>query len=687
MRPQAGPLAFAAAFAAAAACLPGSGQPLQPYTDDASAPPQSLGNDAGDQRLDVDLGAPFQVSGLQPSHGPWNGGTRATLRGRGFSSKLTVSIGGVLLDPSAVFASDPLTAAVLTPPGAPGPADVTIRDDSKALTATLPAGFFYDSFVLEPNSGATSGGTRVALTGSGTHWVSGTTVAIDGKACTSVTVADNTHLQCLTPKDTQGTKDVLTTDPDGTVLQAREAYTYDDSFDGYRGGLSGGALAGNLTVLVLDSWLGEPIPGAYAIAQTSTGTLQARTDSGGVAGIADPSLTGAVTVTVAAHCHSPMTFAAVPVDTVTAYIDPRLDPSCEQGDPPSTGNGQGPDAGEVDGELVWQGGVEFERAPWLNVPNPATPDERQAAYVFVATGSSNGTFQLPQASAATTNDSPGQFGYGYSLPVSPGNLTLYALAGIENRKVTPPRFTAYAMGVVRGVSVTPATKVVGVDIPMQTLLDHAVTIAPVPPSPQPRGPDTFVSLLSVTLGASAYAVFPTGQAQMPLPVAGNVVMSGVPSLDSALSGQSYILTAGAVTGPNWAFPASIIQRFATTDSNQAIAIGGFLPVPALVQPSDAAWSGTHLTVNASGAWDLMLVDVESGGGLATWTIVAPAGVNDFALPDLSALQGDVGLVRGVINASAYVARITPFDYGKLRWGQMGTGAWYSYAGDSVTGSY
>jgi hypothetical protein len=237
------------------------------------------------------------------------------------------------------------------------------------------------------------------------------------------------------------------------------------------------------------------------------------------------------------------------------------------------------------------------------------------------------------------------------------------------------------------VSVTPATKIVGVDIPMQTLLDHAVTLAPLPPPPAPRGPDTFVSVMSVTLGASAYAVFPTGKSQTPLPVSGNVVMSGVPALDSALAGESYILTVGAVTGPNWAFPASVVQSFATTDSNQAIAIGGFLPVPTLNQPGNAAWGGTHVSVAASGTFDLVRVDVESGGGLVNWTIIAPGGVTEIDLPDLSSLQGDVGLVRGVVSSSVYVARITPFEYGTLRWGQLGSGAWYAYAGDHTTGSY
>src|SRR5579859_984974 len=81
------------ALATAAACLPGAGPALDPYQDDAgTAPPISFGDDSG-VRLDVDLGPSFAVAGLQPSHGPWTGGTRTTIAGRGFSSNIQVRIG------------------------------------------------------------------------------------------------------------------------------------------------------------------------------------------------------------------------------------------------------------------------------------------------------------------------------------------------------------------------------------------------------------------------------------------------------------------------------------------------------------------------------------------------------------------------------------------------------------------
>jgi hypothetical protein len=677
------------ALVAGVACLPGSGPALNPYVDDSGAPPPiDLGGDARDERQDVDLGDPFSITGLAPSHGPWNGGTRATLRGRGFSSTMRVWIGGTEIPASDRFASDPTRAAVVTPAGTPGPADVKIRDDATAQERTLPAGFFYDAFVVEPSSGATSGGTRIALTGSGTQWIAGTTVAIDGKPCTDVAIIDATHMQCTTPGDTPGTKDVVVTLPDTTFTQARDAYTFSDSYDGYRGGLSGGALSGHLRVLAFDAWEGTPIPGANVIAGGNIASaIIGTTDASGVALLNDPRLAPSVTVTVAAKCHQPMSFVGVPVDTATVYLTPSLDLSCASGDPPSSGNYGSRDASIVQGELIWAGSKEGQKSDWRNVPMPQRSTERRAAYVFVATGSPTDQFYLPDAMSAVTLASPGVLGYGYSITVSPGNLTVYALAGIEDRSVAPARFTAYAMGVVRGVPATPQTQTTGVDIPMTTLLDHEVTLTPSPPPTTPRGPDRFFSQIAVTVGTNSWAHFPNGSSMTLLPVGGNVVLAGVPALDGTLAGESYTITAAAVTGANQQTPASIITRINTTDSNSPVAVAGFPAIPVLREPSSGAWGGTHVRVDVGSTVDLLILDVTSGGGLILWQIIAPGTTTTFDLPDLSGLPNNVGLVHGTIVTTAYVARINAFDYAKLRYGNLGSGSWNAYAIDSATGSY
>jgi hypothetical protein len=373
---------------------------------------------------------------------------------------------------------------------------------------------------------------------------------------------------------------------------------------------------------------------------------------------------------------------------VTAYIDPTVSLSCAMGDPPSSGNYGSTDQGEISGELVWSGGQEQARAAWSNVPQPLSGMERQAAYVFVSTGSPTDTFSLPDPSTATTPMSPGGIGYDYQISLAPGNETIYALAGIENRNVTPPIFIAYAMGVVRGVAVSPDTITTDVEIPMTTILDHAVTIAPTPPPPGPQGPDRFFGQLAVTVGMGSFALIPTGNNTTLLPVGGNVIFAGVPALDGTLTGEQYAITASAVTGPSLGAPASIVTRVETTDSNTPVAVGGFVGIPVLGQPfAGATWSGTHVTLTEPGSVDLFVLDIQSGGGLVTWEIVAPGNVSDFDLPDLSTLPNDVGLVGGAIQTTAYAAAIPGFDYGTLRYGQLSSDAWNAYAINSNVGSY
>jgi hypothetical protein len=105
------------------------------------------------------------------------------------------------------------------------------------------------------------------------------------------------------------------------------------------------------------------------------------------------------------------------------------------------------------------------------------------------------------------------------------------------------------------------------------------------------------------------------------------------------------------------------------------------------QPGSATWSATHVDFAASGAYDFSVLTVVSAAGLVSWTIVAPAGVTSYDLPDLAQLPDNVGLRRGAIGSTLYVARIDNFKYDTLRQGQLGTGAWNAYAFDDLNGAY
>ncbi|MBX3209710.1 MAG: IPT/TIG domain-containing protein [Labilithrix sp.] len=671
-----------------AACFSGTGPALLPEGD-AGGGSIDLSGDAGFVRSDADIGDPFAIVGLTPSHGPFNGGTRTRIDGRGFSPSLRVFIAGVEVEAGSLLASDPNRAAIVTPPGPPGFVDVMIRDEATAKERVLKNGFYYDAFVLVPDSGATSGGTRVALTGSGTAWATGTTVTIGGVACKDVVVTSPTKLECVTPVGTPGSKDVVVTPLGAPPIQARDAFTYSDSVDGYRGGLSGGALSGRVKVLAYNLLVGAPIPGAFAIAGDDLATAKvAKTTANGVIEI--DGITGdKVTVTVAAKCHQPVTFVDVPVDTVTAYLAPVLDPSCGEGDPVSIPPRQRY-GGFIEGQLVFPGAGEFERVGWTTVPLPTKPTERRAAYVFEAAPAPNQAFTLPPASSAITPSTAGSTGYDYSILVFPGNSTIYVVAGIEDRSETPPKFVPYSMGVARGVAVPAQSRVQGVDIKMDVLFDHQVTVAAEPPTPAPRGPDRFTASISMTLGAAGYAILPRGTRAAALPAPPTIPFIGVPSLDKAMTGEQYVLGGVAATGPEQRLPASVVARVRTTNANTPVSLGGFLGVPVLGEPGSGVWGGTHVDFGgATGPADLSVMNVVSGGGLVTWTIVAPGGKTSFDVPDLAALPGPdpVGLVPGAISTTVYVARIEQFQYGRLRYGQLSTGPWSAYAFDNLGGVY
>jgi hypothetical protein len=681
-----------AMLASAAACLPGSGPPLNPYMDDAGTPPPtSFGTSDAAVVDEIDLGPAFAVTGLQPSHGPWTGGTRTIISGRGFSSNIQVWIGGALLPAGSVVASEPTQAAVVTPPGMAGPADVTVMNVANGQKATLPAGFVYDAFVVDPDTGATSGGTRIILKGDGTSWTSGSTVTVGSSPCTDVVCTSPTSLSCSTPANDPGSQTVTVTNADGTIDQAADAFVYADSPDGYRGGLYGSALSGSLKVLAFDADVGTPLTGAVAIAGSNIATaITGTVDANGVVVLTDPSLTGTVTVTVVAKCHQPLTYVDVPVDTVTAYVSPIIDPSCGMGDPPSSGNYYGQYQGEITGELIWPGGEEFARGAWGNVPQPSNPDERQAAYVFTLGGSANETFSLPPASEATTPMSGGKLGYAYTIGTGPGNQSIYALAGIENRSVDPPTFVPYAMGAVQGVQVLPQTQVAGVNIPMSTPLDHALKTVPMPPAPGIHGPDRLVSTVAIAFGESGYAYLPEGQVTTLLPVSGPVSFVGIPSLDAALAGASYALTGAAVTGDSWGTPISVVATIRTTDANDPLTIGGFLPVPTLVDPPAGTWGGTHIALGGvpSGTHiDLAVFNLSTANDLVAWQVVAPGSDLSFDLPDITQVPGVGALIHGTLTTTYSVATIPNFDYGNLRTGQLSGSAWSAYAQNVVTSSY
>ena len=665
-----------------------AGPPPIQFIGDVNAPPPP--NELPEQD-------PHAVRGVDPAHGPFAGGQHGIIRGAGFGSDARVWFGDVEVIATELVAVDPRRIQVTVPPGRAGAVDVTVQNGDDASTRrTLPSGYLYDSFYLEPSTGPVSGGTIVTLFGDSTIWDETTEVFIDQEPCEVLSVrsppGQPQELDCRTPAGTPGSKAVRVQTSEGSV-DVLDAFVYGDTDNGFRGGLSGDPLEDELRVIALDNFTGRAIGGATAIVgETLTSDGVQNADENGVVIFRKAGLGPEQTVTVAAPCYMPITFVGVPVDTVVAYLDPVLSPDCiAEGDPPSVG-GSPRAAATVQGELVWRGGVEFTRAGWYNIPLTATDTARHAAYVFEPSTSATTAFRLPNESQAITPDSDGVRGYEFEASAGVGNLTFYALAGIEDRTLSPPLFTAYAMGLVRGVHAEPGSTVGDVYIVMDVPLDHALSLVVEGPTPTPRGPDRVRASAAVRLGHEGYALFPFGQRRALLPVDAPISLVGLPPLVGGLLGTFYVTTASAETGESGSTPRSVIGQLATTITSEAVSLNGFVEVPNLVSPApNAVWNATEIAVTApaGGATaELILFEVRSGGSLSTWVIAAPGGAatTTVRLPALGQLPG-LGPYPGPVQVEVTRAHIEGLDYGSLRYVELGPRGWQAHATDVFAAHY
>jgi hypothetical protein len=671
-----------------ASCLARRDKPFVRQTDDDAGSPDAIALDGGatpDVSPDALEIAPHAVLGIDPPHGPFAGETLVMIRGNGFESNARVWFGDVEVPQASVTPVDPQRIQVVTPPGSAGAVDITVQNGKATSTsATLTGGYTYDRFYAVPASGPTSGGTIITLRGDSTSWDEDTEVEIDRKPCAELSILSPTKLTCTTPPSEAGAKvlSVLSGDEREDVL---DGFTYGNSDNGFRGGLSGQPLTDQLTVLVFDNIEGQSIPGVSVLVgdDVDSGQIQ-RTDRNGVA-----TFTGDLgpqrSVTLAVKCFQPITFYDVPVDHVTAYLDPVLSPDCGSfGELPPGGGTPGIGSG-ISGQVVWEPDEELKRRGWTNVPPPATETEKDVAYVFRLSDRPDDEFRLPSISSAITRDSGGSVGFNFYQSTAPGNFTLYTLAGLEDDSKSPRTFTAYAMGILRGVAVKPGKTSEDVYIEVDVPLDHALTLTLDPPAVGARGPDRIRASVAIQIQDQGFALLPNGSSAHSLPGADSFSFVGVPPLVGTLAGTQYVLGARAVTGAAEAPPLSVIGNFSATSTSQPLNLGGFVPLPVLTSPpKNTKWDLSSLSLQQSKTGqsvDLTVVRIGAGEGLYEWTLVAPGPQSELKLPSLAKLAPDAALPVGSISIETTLAHITDFNYGSLRYRQLSERGWNAYATD------
>ncbi len=274
--------------------------------------------------------SPFAVAAVEPAAGPAAGGSAITIRGRGFAAGAAVVVGA--LEAPAVTVADPFTLHAETPPGSPGPADVTVRlDDGRE--ATLPAGFSYTSaaralLAVQPARAAQAGGTRIELLGVG--FPERPQVVIGGRACTAVERLSDTRLTAVTPRHDVGLYDVAVHDGPLTLALA-EAFTIFEPANS-RGGTWGDPILGAANVTVLESGTGNRLAGVFVVLGADVaGPFAGYTDDRGQITFSGPDLFGPVEVHATKPGYSGYSVVHYDAQNVTFWLNRRV--------PPGTGGG------------------------------------------------------------------------------------------------------------------------------------------------------------------------------------------------------------------------------------------------------------------------------------------------------------------------------------------------------------
>lgn len=176
-------------------------------------------------------GPPPSLSGITPTSGSTSGGTAVTISGKNLQSGATVTFGGVAGTSVDVASSSQMTA--VTPAHAAGSVDVTVTNPS-GESATLAAAFGYGNAppsvsAISPNSGPTTGGTAVNITGA--NFILGAVVLFGTAQASSVAVTSPTQIQAVSPAGS-GTIDVIVKNPDGQTGTLSGGFTYSTAAPG-----------------------------------------------------------------------------------------------------------------------------------------------------------------------------------------------------------------------------------------------------------------------------------------------------------------------------------------------------------------------------------------------------------------------------------------------------------------------
>ncbi len=166
------------------------------------------------------------IGGVVPNSGPAAGGTNVSISGAMFQNGATVLFGTAPATNVVFVSSSNLTCT--TPAHAGGIVNVQVTNPDLTSCSLVNGFTFIDPPVIQsivPSTGATSGGTRVTV--SGTCFSNGTLVSIGGLACSNYDYSQvPVKIVCNTPTGSAGTVNVVVTNPDSQTSTLVNGFRY-----------------------------------------------------------------------------------------------------------------------------------------------------------------------------------------------------------------------------------------------------------------------------------------------------------------------------------------------------------------------------------------------------------------------------------------------------------------------------
>jgi beta-mannanase len=159
------------------------------------------------------------VSGIFPSSGPSSGGTSVTVTGSDFTGATNVTFAGVA--GTNVNVVNDTTLTVTSPPHLLSITHVVVTSPAGTSSAVKADQFTYTAPAITgvlPNSGSSSGGTSVTVTGTG--FTGATKVTFAGSAGTNLTVVNDSTINVISPAHAIGAVNVVVTTPTGMTSGA-----------------------------------------------------------------------------------------------------------------------------------------------------------------------------------------------------------------------------------------------------------------------------------------------------------------------------------------------------------------------------------------------------------------------------------------------------------------------------------